>query len=72
MILVYGFYYIIPCWVFGRLVFGFVANWLFSGFRGGKHNTGPTFTSMHRNQRGGIVNTDEEAKNARQHRKKIR
>jgi hypothetical protein len=56
--------------------FGFVANWFFSGFRGGKHNTGPTFRAMPGRpggeQRGGIMYTDEEEKNARKHKKKIR
>jgi energy-coupling factor transporter transmembrane protein EcfT len=47
-------------------IFAFLANWLFSGFRGGKHNEGPSYTKglFGGSQSGGIVRTDEEMKNS--------
>jgi len=55
---------------------GALSNWFFSGFRGGKHNTGPSFSSLTGRpggtQRGGIVFTDEEMKNAKENRNTIK
>jgi len=47
-------------------IFGFLANWFFSGFRGGKHNEGPSYTKglFGGSQRSGIVMTDEEEENS--------
>ena len=54
-------------------LFGFIASfaggylipWFFSGFRGGKHNTGPSFIDGVRTggHPGGIILSDEEQKN---------
>jgi hypothetical protein len=54
-------------WISGSL-----SKWFFSGFRGGKHNTGPSYTGRAGgHQRGGIVFTDEEMKNAKENKNKI-
>lgn len=68
----FSLYLFIALFLIGFLVgwlIGILSNWFFSGFRGGKHNVGPSYTSMTGraggNQRGGIVYTDEEMKNAK-------
>ncbi len=47
-------------------IVAFLTSWIFSGFRGGDHNTGPSFTgSIHGSgsSEGGIVHTDSEINN---------
>ncbi len=43
----------------------YMIGWLFSGFRGGKHNTGPSYWGGgdRRGHTGGIILSDEERKN---------
>ena len=54
-------------WISGSL-----SKWFFSGFRGGKHNTGPSYTGRAGgHQRGGIVFTDEEMKNVQNNKKRV-
>jgi hypothetical protein len=65
----YVFFALFPMGFVIGLFIGKISNWFFSGFRGGKHNVGPSYISMTGraggNQRGGIVYTDEEMKNAK-------
>lgn len=72
----YLFISLFPIGFFAGWVIGILSNWLFSGFRGGKHNVGPSYISMTGraggSQRGGIVYTDEEVKNAEANRNTIK
>jgi len=72
----YVFFALFPIGFFAGLLIGKISNWFFSGFRGGNHNVGPSYISMTGraggNQRGGIVYTDEEMKNAKANQNTIK
>jgi hypothetical protein len=72
----YMFFALFPIGYFAGLLIGKISNWFFSGFRGGKHNVGPSYSSMTGRagggQRGGIVYTDEEMKNAKANQNTIK
>jgi hypothetical protein len=65
----YLFMALFPIGFFVGWLIGILFNWFSSGFRGGKHNVGPSYIPMTGraggSQRGGIVYTDEEMKNAK-------
>jgi hypothetical protein len=72
----YMFFALFPIGFVAGWLAGKLSNWFFSGFRGGKHNVGPSYISMTGraggDQRGGIVYTEEEIKNAKANRTAIK
>lgn len=69
------FIILFPAGLLAGFIFGSLSNWFFSGFRGGRHSTGPTYKGITGRaggtQRGGIILTDEERKNAQENQNQI-
>lgn len=72
----YLFYALFPIGFLAGWLIGRISNWFFSGYRGGKHNVGPSYIPMTGraggDQRGGIVYTDEEMKNVKANQNTIK